>query len=326
MHVLVTGGAGFIGSHIVDHHLKLGDKVYAVDNLNTGSMDNILPFAKHPNFQYEIENILTWSNLTQAALWADRIYHMAAVVGVFRVLENPVDVLATNIAGCERLLRAVASNKWRPHIIIASSSEVYGMTPKQPLSEDEPLIIKSAAHSRWSYTISKIADEAFGLAYAKKMDERITVIRFFNTIGPRQSGRYGMVVPRFIQQALDSSPITIYGDGTQTRSFCDVRDTVAQLDLLVSSGKSTNEIFNLGNDHEISMNDLALLIKKITQSDSPITHITYEEAYGEKIDETMRRKPCLKKINAIISYKNKWSLEDTIRDLAKQFRLKNERL
>lgn len=321
MHVLITGGAGFIGSHLVEHHLNKGDKVYVIDNLSTGSMDNITPYANNANFQYEIEDILTWEHLTKAVLWADRIYHLAAVVGVFRVLENPVNVLATNIAGCERLLRAVATSKWRPQVLIASSSEVYGSSPKQPLSEDDALIIKSAAHSRWSYTISKLADESFSLAYARRMKEKITIVRLFNTIGPRQTGRYGMVVPRFVQQALNGEPITIYGDGTQTRSFCDVRDTVEKLDLLVSNDKSSNEIVNLGNDNEISMNDLALLTKKLTQSHSPIQYLSYEEAYGEPIDETMRRKPCLKKLDSLIRYKNKWSLEDTIKDLAQQQRL-----
>src|SRR3990167_2037680 len=297
MHVFITGGAGFIGSHLTEYHLNQGDKVYVLDNLSTGSMDNINLFTKNPNFQYETDDILTWKNLTEAVLWADRIYHLAAVVGVFRVLENPVNVLATNIAGCERLLRAVATSKWHPQVLIASSSEVYGASPRQPLSEDDSLIIKSAAHSRWSYTISKLADESFSLAYARKMKENVTIVRLFNTIGPRQTGRYGMVVPRFIQQAVNAEPITIYGDGTQTRSFCDVRDTVVKLDLLISNEKSTNEIVNVGNDHEISMNDLALLTKKLTHSHSPIQHLSYEEAYGEHIDETMRRKPCLKKLN-----------------------------
>ena len=321
MHVLITGGAGFIGSHLVEHHLKQGDKVYVVDNLSTGSMDNINLFTKNPNFQYQIEDILTWQHLAEAVLWADRVYHLAAVVGVFRVLENPINVLATNIAGCERLLRAVAASKWHPQVLIASSSEVYGSSPKQPLSENDPLIIESVTHSRWSYTISKLADESFSLAYAQKMKENITIVRLFNTIGPRQTGRYGMVVPRFVQQAINGEPITIYGDGTQTRSFCDVRDTVVKLDRLISNTDSINAIVNVGNDQELSIHDLALLIKKLTGSHSPIQHLTYEEAYGEQMDETLRRKPCLKKLNSLIRYQNKWSLEATINDLAEQQRL-----
>jgi UDP-glucose 4-epimerase len=321
MHVFITGGAGFIGSHLVEYHLNKGDKVYVLDNLSTGCMDNITPYIPNPNFQYEIADILTWTHLTETVTWADRIYHLAAVVGVFRVLEDPVNVLATNIAGCERLLRAVASSKWHPEVLIASSSEVYGSSPKQPLSENDALIIKSAAHSRWSYTISKLADESFSLAYARKIAAKITIVRLFNTIGPRQTGRYGMVVPRFIQQAVKGEPITIYGDGTQTRSFCDVRDTVTKLDLLVSNEQSINDVINLGNDNEISINDLALLTKKLTQSNSPIQHLSYEEAYGEPIDETMRRKPCLKKLNTLIDYKNKWSLDDTILDLAQRITL-----
>lgn len=322
MHVLITGGAGFIGSHIVEYHLEKGNKVYAVDNLSTGLRANIEPFLANPNFQFIEANILSWPDLNNAALWADRIYHMAAVVGVYRVLENPTEVLATNIAGCERLLRAVALNPWRPRVIIPSSSEVYGPGNKQPLHEDDILLIKSAAHSRWSYTISKISDEAFALAYAKNKKVEVTLARIFNTIGPRQTGRYGMVVPNFVKQATDEKPIVIFGDGEQTRSFCDVRDLVVMLDSLANNSKSICEIINVGTDNEISINYLAQLVKNLSKSNSDIKHISYEEAYGEYFEETPRRKPDLNKLKQFIDLKNKWTLEETILDLIKK--LKNE--
>lgn len=316
MHILITGGAGFIGSHIAEYHLKRGDKVYVVDNLNTGSLDNINLFTKDSNFQFEIADILTWENLSEATLWADKIYHMAAGVGMFYVLQNPVEMLATNIAGCERVLRAVANNKWRPRMIVASSSSVYGLdTP--PHKEDDFLIIKSAAHSHWGYAISKLANESFCQAYAQKREVNVTIARLFNNIGPRQTGSYGMVLPRFVQQAVKGDPIIVYGDGKQTRSFCDVRDTVQMLDLLINNAKAINEVVNVGSNGEICINDLALLVKEISGSDSPIQYVSYDEAYGEAIDIVQHRAPCLKKLHSLITYKNQWSLEDTIRDLVK---------
>ncbi len=318
MHVFITGGAGFIGSHIAEYHLSKGDQVYVVDNLSTGSLDNIKECIKNNNFQYEIADILTWDGLTEAAHWADRIYHMAAVVGLFRVIENPIEVLATNIAGCERVLRAAATNKWSPQVMIASSSSVYGANTNQPLQEDDYLIYKSTKQGLWSYAVSKFADESFCHAYANKKAVKTTIVRLFNNIGPHQVGSYGMVVPRLIQQAISGEPITVHGDGSQTRSFCDVRDTVTMLDLLINNPKSINEVVNLGYDREISIIDLALLIKKITHSKSVIKHLSYQEVYGESIDDFKRRLPCLKKLRSLISYTNKWSLEDTIRDLAQR--------
>lgn len=318
MHVFITGGAGFIGSHIAEYHLKKGDQVYVVDNLSTGSMDNLTACLQNNNFQYEIADILTWEGLTEAVHWADRIYHMAAVVGLFRVIQNPVEVLATNIVGCERVLRAAATSKWHPQLLVASSSSVYGRNTKQPHQETDILKLKSSGQGLWSYAISKFADESFCHAYAQKKAIKVTIARFFNTIGPRQSGSYGMVIPRFIQQAIHATPITVHGDGNQTRSFCDVRDTVNMLDLLINNAKSINEIVNVGNDREISINDLAQLTKKITHSDSVIHHLSYQEAYGEKIYDTKRRLPCLKKLHSLITYQHQWSLEDTIQDLAQR--------
>ena len=322
MHVLITGGAGFIGSHIAEYHLQKGDCVYVVDNLSTGSINNISECIKHDNFKYDIADILTWDNLTEAVHWADRIYHMAAVVGLFRVIDHPVEVLETNVIGCERILRAAASSKWQPQLMIASSSSVYGGNVKQPHQEDDLLTLKSSERGLWSYAISKFMDEAFCHAYAQKKGVKVTIVRLFNTIGPRQSGSYGMVIPRFIEQAIQGKPLTVHGNGNQTRSFCDVRDSVVMFDSLINNAKSINEIVNVGNDWEISINNLALLIKKITHSESVIKHLSYTEAYGEEIDDIKRRLPCLKKLHSLITYKNKWSLEDSIKFLAQRQGLK----
>ncbi|OGV26004.1 MAG: nucleoside-diphosphate sugar epimerase [Legionellales bacterium RIFCSPHIGHO2_12_FULL_37_14] len=318
MHVLITGGAGFIGSHLAEYHLKHHDKVYVVDNLETGLQSNLDFLSQNSNFEYEIANILTWPKLYEAVMWADRVYHMAAVVGVYKVLENPIAVLATNIAGCERVLRAVKDSKWATRLLIASSSEVYGTSARQPLIESDNLIFKSAAHSRWSYSISKLANESFGLAYAEEVTSKIFIARLFNIIGPRQTGEYGMVLPRFVNQAVNNKPITVYGSGKQTRSFCDVRDLVVMLDKLVSEDKAAGKIINVGKDAEISIEDLALSVKKLAKSSSIITHLSYKEAYGTLFEETKRRKPCLKKLSNLISYKYKWNLEDTILDLIKK--------
>src|SRR3990167_3672275 len=230
MHVLITGGAGFIGSHLAEYHLRRGDAVYVVDNLSTGSQDNLELLIQYDAFQYEIADLLTWDKLTDAVIWSDRIYHLAAVVGMFRVLEDPLTVLESNIGGCQRLLQTIAANHRNQRVMIASSSEVYGATTQQASTEDALLLLKSSAHSQWNYAVSKLANESFSLAYARKNATRITIVRLFNTIGPRQRGNYGMVVPRLIQQALIGEPITVYGDCNQTRSFCDVRDTVIMLE------------------------------------------------------------------------------------------------
>jgi UDP-glucose 4-epimerase len=348
MHILITGGAGFIGSHLAEYHLSQGHQVYVVDNLSTGSLDNILPFTGNANFHFDEADILTWPELDKTVAWADRVYHMAAVVGVFKVLEDPIRVLATNVAGCERLLRAAHAAKWSPQILIASSSEVYGRgdrrkplaggrdkpTPSQRKSdtkrddgftefrEDMDMSVGSSAISRWTYSISKMTDEAFALSYARRYGMNIVVARFFNMIGPRQTGRYGMVVPRFVKQAVNGAPITIYGDGSQMRCFCDVRDTVAALDLLARNPASAGEIVNVGNNREISIGQLAALVKERSVSSSPIISIPYHEAYGEDFEEIYHRKPSLEKLFSLTRFTHQWSLEKTLDDLIERERRK----
>ncbi|MBD3655988.1 NAD-dependent epimerase/dehydratase family protein [Marinobacter sp.] len=321
MHILVTGGAGFIGSHISEYHLARGDKVHVVDNLSTGSLANIAGFQDTGRFHFDEADIVTWEGLDKAVAWADRIYHMAAVVGVYRVLREPVNTMATNIAGTDRLLRAVDRSSWSPQVILASSSEVYGPHTEPTLSEDDSLIIQSGAPLRWNYAISKLADEGFGLAYAREHNLAVLIARFFNTVGPRQTGRYGMVVPRFVQRAVAGEPITVFGDGEQTRAFCDVRDTVAILDRLASMPDLPNgEIVNVGSEREISINDLARLVIDCAGSQSAIEHIPYGEAYGAEFEDIRHRRPSLAKLRQLTGYEHRWSLEDTLHDLINRAR------
>lgn len=327
LHVLITGGAGFIGSNLVEHHLGKGDKVHVVDDLSTGSLANIEAFQSHPSFRFSKADILLWEDLHKSVTWADRIYHMAAVVGVHKVLAEPIHCLATNIAGCERVLRAASANGWKPQIVIPSTAEVYGEATKDAAGatseaanftgfrEDAELVVGSTAIKRWNYPISKITNEALGLSYGHAFGMAVLVARLFNSVGPRQTGRYGMVLPRFIKQAVAGEPITVYGDGTQTRSFCDVRDTVMLLDSLAGHTHSAGEIINVGNNREISIRALAELVKELAGSSSPIVFVPYREAYGEGNVETYRRKPDLTKLFEHTTYRHQWTLEETVKDL-----------
>jgi len=326
MHVLITGGAGFIGSHLVEHHLRCGDSVHAVDNLTTGRVENIASFLGDHRFRFDEADILTWGDLEKATIWADRIYHMAAVVGVFKVLEDPIRVLSINIAATERLLRMAATGQWKPQIVIASSSEIYGPTSSDLLREDDILYVRSGARSRWNYAISKLADEAFGLSYARQHDIPVCMARLFNTVGLRQTGRYGMVVPRFIDQALRDEPITIFGGGAQTRSFCDVRDTVAALALLASTPQASGEIVNVGNDREISINDLAdLVCQRAGKNSVGRKHMSYAEAYGQQYDDILRRRPSLEKLRALTGFRHRWSLEDSLDEMIAHYRERQDK-
>lgn len=316
MHVLITGGAGFIGSHLAQFHLQRGDRVHVVDDLSTGQRENIESMMGHDDFIFDEADILVWDEFEKAISWADRIYHMAAVVGLFRVLADPISVLATNISGCERLLRFLHKSHWNTKLIIASSSEVYGNHPdKVALNEKMDLYVSPDMNTRWNYSLSKLADEALGLSYARQYGMDITIVRFFNVVGPNQTGKYGMVVPRFIKQAVEGDPITIFGDGQQVRAFMDVRDTVEILDRLSTTPKSQGEVLNIGCHREITIEQLANIIKSHAKSQSPITYTPYDEAYGDNFDEIYHRKADLSKLHSLIEYDLKWSLEDTIDDL-----------
>lgn len=315
MHVLITGGAGFIGSHLTEYHLEKGDQVHVLDNLSTGSLDNLQPFLGHPLFNLDTEDILDWQGLKTAVSWADRIYHLAAVVGVQRVLEDPVRVMSINMAGTERVLRAVHEGIWSPQVLLASSSEVYGFNTETPYDENDQLVFASGGRLRWSYALTKLADEYLGFAYHRGKGMDVRMVRLFNTVGPRQVGRYGMVVPRFIQQAVRGEDITVYGDGEQTRSFCDVRDTVVALDRLAWNAAAAGDVVNVGSEREISIKALAELVRERAGSASAIRHVSYSEAYGEEFEDIRHRRPVLDKLRRYTGYEPKWSLEQTIDDL-----------
>ncbi len=340
MHILISGGAGFIGSNLAEYHLNKGDQVHVVDDLSTGSRANVIPFEDNPSYRFDEADVLTWPGLKESAAWSDRIYHLAAVVGVFKVLAEPIKTLATNVAACERVLRAAHSGRWNPQIVLASTSEVYGtgvhcrvgetiacrdIDPDSipPFQEDMEPLVGSSAISRWNYSISKLTDEAFGVSYAKVHRMKVIVTRFFNTVGPRQTGRYGMVVPRFVRQAVAGEPLTVYGDGAQRRCFCDVRDTVSALDALATGGSGWGQIVNVGHDQEVSILGLAELVKKLASSSSPIIFIPRHEAYSEDFQETVRRRPDLERFNRLAGgFQYRWNLERTLLDLIARERQK----
>jgi UDP-glucose 4-epimerase len=322
MHVLITGGAGFIGSHLAEYHLARGDQVYVVDNLSTGSVANVESFRADPHFRFAEADILHWGELGRAVAWADRIYHMAAVVGVKKVLEDPVAVMATNMTGSEKILRAIHSGGWNPQVIIASTSEVYGFNPKGSFAETDDIVLPSAGRLRWTYAVTKLADEFLAFSYARKYGLNLVVARLFNTIGPNQVGHYGMVVPSFVQQAVRNEPLTVYGDGEQTRSFCDVRDTVVALDGLAGCPAARGEVVNVGNDQEISIRGLAELVIKRSQSTASLQFISYQEAYGEEFEDVTHRRPVLDKLRSLTGFAPQWTLTDTLDDLIEKERVK----
>jgi UDP-glucose 4-epimerase len=316
VHVLITGGAGFIGSHLVELHLARGDKVHVVDDLSTGSIENIRPFLKQQNFLFDHADLLTWDKLDRVAAWADRVYHLAAVVGVYRVLAEPTKVLAVNIAAFERLLRAVNASGWKPQLVLASSSEVYGHNDHDILREQQDLVISTRTGTRWLYSVSKIADEALCMSFAKHFGIPTVITRFFNTVGPRQTGRYGMVIPRFVEQAVNGEDITVFGPGDQTRSFCDVRDTVAALDKVAEHATTPEPlVVNVGNDREISINELAQMIVERAGSKSRIQHMPLLQAYGEDFEDIRRRRPALERLRTLTGFQHRYTLEQTIDDL-----------
>ncbi|MBV9576528.1 MAG: GDP-mannose 4,6-dehydratase [Gammaproteobacteria bacterium] len=320
MRILVTGGAGFIGSHIVDFHLTRGDEVKVIDDLSTGSTKNIDQFKDKNNFEFTQGSLLTCPVLEKYATWAERIYHMAAVIGVYRVIAEPINVLNTNITATEHLFKLIANSQAKPRIIIASSSSVYGHSPKPLLNEKDSLIVSPHVQPLWGYAVSKIADEALASAYHQMHQLNITPVRFFNTVGPRQTGLYGMVVPRFVQQACRGEPLTIFGDGTQTRSFCDVRDSIVALDIIAEKNLSIAEPINVGNDSEITINELANIVRKCANSSSSVNYVPYKEAYGKDFHDIKQRRPDISKLRELTGFKHKWTLEETVKDLIQRFR------
>ena len=320
MNILVTGGAGFIGSNLVEYHLNKNDTVIALDDFSTGNQQNIAPFKSNPNFHFIQTDIATFPDLDNVVSQADRIYHMAAIVGVLKIINIPERVLSMNINMTERVLRAARASKRNPRLMLASTSEVYGEGAAVAFDEQADINLGNKKSSCQSYIVSKIATEAYGMAYATQHGLSVTNLRIFNTIGPGQIGGYGMVVPRFIQNAIHHKPLVVHGTGLQIRSFCDVRDLIALMDRLAADPTTVGETFNIGHDRIISILDLAQLIKKLAQSDSSINHISYEEIYGQGFHDIMFRQPNLSKLLTWTDYRFKWNLEASLLDLIERAR------
>lgn len=307
---LITGGAGFIGSHLSDLLLAQGHRVLSVDNLSTGSLNNIAHLHDHPHYQFVRADILEAVVMDRLASEADIIVHLAAAVGVNFIVDHPVHTIETNIMGTEAVLKVALRYDCR--VLIASTSEVYGKGSRIPFAEADDVLLGSTGKSRWAYAASKMVDEFLGLAYHQEYGVEVIPFRLFNTVGPRQTGRYGMVIPRFVAQALKSEPITVYGDGTQSRCFCDVRDVVQALAALSLKDEAIGNLYNIGNTEEISMNGLAERVRDLAESNSSITLTPYTEAYGPGFEDMKRRVPDISRINELIGWKPTRSLDDIL--------------
>jgi UDP-glucose 4-epimerase len=315
---LITGGAGFIGSHLAERLLDRGDRVVLLDNLSTGSMDNIRHLKSHAQLQYHLDGIENRQLVAELVDDADAVIHLAAAVGVKLIVESPVRTIETNVNGTQMILEAAA--KKRKLVVTASTSEVYGKSTNIPFREDSDLVLGPTTKGRWSYAASKALDEFLALSYWKEKKLPVIVVRFFNTVGPRQTGRYGMVLPNFVKSALDNAPITIYGDGKQSRCFCDVRDTVESLLRLIDTPRAVGEVVNIGNTEEISIEGLAQRVKQRTNSNSAIEFIPYDQAYEPGFEDMMRRVPSVDKLHAITGFRPQTSLNAIIDRVAAFFR------
>jgi UDP-glucose 4-epimerase len=307
MRVLITGGAGFIGSHLAERYLERGDEVCVLDDLSTGSIENIRPLKDHPRFTYHVDTVTNFRLTAELVDACDVVVHLAAAVGVKLIVESPVRTIETNIQGTEVVLTLAA--KKRKRVLIASTSEVYGKRTQVPFNEDDDLVMGPTSKGRWSYACSKAIDEFLALAYWKERRVPTVIVRLFNTVGPRQTGRYGMVVPTMVRQALRDEPITVYGDGTQSRCFGHVQDVVGALVALSEHPDSVGQVFNIGNDQEITILDLAERIRRMTGSSSAIELVPYDRAYEEGFEDMMRRVPDLGKIKALVGYAPKYDLD-----------------
>jgi len=312
--ILITGGAGFIGSHLAERLLASGRKVAILDDLSTGRFENIAHLTDHPDFSFAIASITDTPVLDRLASESQAIIHLAAAVGVKLVVERPVETIETNIMGAEAVLKAAA--RYRCKILIASTSEVYGKGTRVPFREDDDIVLGPTSRSRWAYAASKMVDEFLGLAYYRKYDLPVVIARLFNTVGPRQTGRYGMVVPRFINQALTGEAITVYGDGSQSRCFCDVSDTVRALEALLDSDEAIGRVFNVGSTEEISILELARRVKSLLNSDSPIQFIPYAEAYAPGFEDMQRRVPDTTRIHNLTGWQPRLRLDDILQRVA----------
>ncbi len=310
MRVLITGGAGFIGSHLAERMLELGNEVLIIDNLSTGSMENIRHLKKYDHMHYFLEPIENRQLLAELVDEADVVFHFAAAVGVRLIVESPVRTIETNVNGTHLVLEAAA--KKRKLVFLASTSEVYGKNVNVPFDEEMDLVLGPTNKGRWSYAASKALDEFLALAYWKERKLPVIVVRLFNTVGPRQTGRYGMVMPTMVGQALAGRPVTVFGSGKQSRCFCDVQDCVEAITRLARTDRAVGEVVNVGADDEISIEALAELIRERTRSSSPITHVPYDQAYEPGFEDMHRRVPSLLKLERLTDFRPQTRLPEII--------------
>jgi UDP-glucose 4-epimerase len=313
LRVLITGGAGFIGSHLADAYIQRGDEVLVIDDLSTGTIENIRHLKDHPNFHYTIDSVHNQPVTAELVDQSDVIFHLAAAVGVKLIVESPVRTIETNVRGTEVVL--ALANKKKKKVLVASTSEVYGLSTDVPFKEDGNLVMGATTKGRWSYACSKAIDEFLALAYWREKKLPTTIVRLFNTVGPRQTGRYGMVIPTFVKQALAGRSIAVYGTGQQTRCFGYVGDVVSALVKLMDHSGSVGQVFNVGSTEEISILGLAERIKELTESDSDIVFIPYDEAYEEGFEDMPRRVPDISKVKKLVGFNPAMSLDGILQSV-----------
>lgn len=319
MKVLITGGAGFIGSHLSELLLKdEGTQVTVIDSLSTGKYGNVQALTAHPNYRLLVAPVTDTSLLEPLVAECDHIYHLAAAVGVRRIIEQPVDTIETNILGTEAVLSQAA--KYHKKVLVASTSEVYGKNTNVPFKEDDDSVFGATTKSRWSYACSKAIDEFLALAYNREKGLPVVIVRFFNTVGPRQTGRYGMVIPNLVRQALKDQPLTVYGDGRQSRCFTHVRDSIRCQKALMEEPRAVGEVFNLGSREEVTIERLAKRIIEMTGSKSELQYIPYEEAYESGFEDMRRRVPDTSKVRALLGFAPDSHLDDILQDVIAYFR------
>jgi UDP-glucose 4-epimerase len=318
MRVLITGGAGFVGSHLSEAFLERGDEVFILDNLSTGSIDNVVHLKENPRFHYTIDTVTNEPVLAELIDRCDIVVHLAAAVGVKLIVEQPVHTIETNVHGTEVVLKH--ANKKKKLVLIASTSEVYGKSTDVPFREDADLVLGPTTKHRWAYACSKMIDEFLALAYWKERKLPVIVVRLFNTVGPRQTGQYGMVIPNFVRQALAGQPITVFGDGSQSRSFTYVGDVVKAMVALIDEPRAVGQVFNIGNGNEITIGALAAKVKKMTSSGSEIVTIPYDKAYEAGFEDMPRRVPDITRIKALVGYEPTVELDETLTRVIEYFR------
>ena len=318
MRVLITGGAGFVGSHLSEALLERGDEVFILDDLSTGAIENVVHLKTNPRFHYTIDTVANEPVLAELIDRCDIVVHLAAAVGVKLIVEQPVHTIETNVHGTEVVLKH--ANKKKKLVLIASTSEVYGKSADVPFREDADLVLGPTSKHRWAYACSKMIDEFLALAYWKERRLPVIVVRLFNTVGPRQTGQYGMVIPNFVRQALAGQPITVFGDGTQSRSFTYVGDVVKAMVALLDEPRAIGQVFNIGNGHEITIGDLAVKVKTMTGSNSEIVNVPYEKAYEAGFEDMPRRVPDITRLQSLVGYAPTVELEETLTRVIEHFR------